>query len=106
MSAYVTELWAELRSLEAKAGQIREALRAAGETVPQQRIRIRYDTNAKLTRALYWLRTYGEAGATRYDIAGDLDVSADYAYDLLAALLAQGYAERIKVGLYRAKAGA
>lgn len=96
---------AHLAAIDKEMGALRDTLRAAGINVRRQRIRITKDnTNAKETlRLLTEAATMG-AVMTPVGVSRRLGVSAEYAYDLLASLVAAGQAERVARGEYRLRA--
>jgi hypothetical protein len=96
-------LWERLRVLERERELVIQALREAGEPVRRQRVRIRPDTNERLPLAFQALRAAGDAGLTRVALAETLGISADYAFDLLDALRAEGRAVRVRKGLWVAR---
>jgi hypothetical protein len=92
---------AHLVVIDQELAALRETLRAAGISVRRQRIRITR-VNGKAEEALAFLRHRTPKPARPSEVAQVLSVSPEYAYDLLAALVAAGSAERVARGQYRA----
>lgn len=99
--AYGRRVEAHLARVEAEIGALRDTLRGAGVEVRRQRTRIQPD-NEKAGRARGFLQGISPQAATPTQVAHELDVSPEYAYDILMALVAQGKAERIGRGKYQA----
>jgi hypothetical protein len=102
------EVEAHLTRIDDELGALRETLRRAGINVRRQRVRVT-PLNNKARDALTVLRQEAQQGpAASLSPAGvgrRIGVSAEYAYDLLMALVASGAAERIARGRYRAAPG-
>lgn len=94
---------AHLAVIDNEMAALRDTLRGAGINVKRQRIRITRD-NAQAAAALALLRHGYPRAATPSQIGQALGLSAEYAYDLLASLVASGNAERISRGHYRSTA--
>lgn len=92
---------AHLAAMENELADLRETLRAAGIKVRRQRIRITRG-NARALEALTLLRRCHPDAATPTQIGRALGLSPEYAYDLLASLVADGSADRPQRGYYRA----
>lgn len=92
---------AHLAQLEKEMAALRDTLRDAGVQVRRQRIRITRD-NARAHDALVLLRASHPDQMRARDVAALLGKSPEYAFDLLASLVADGTAERPRRGFYRA----
>ena len=99
------EVEAHLTRIDDELGALRDTLRRAGINVRRQRVRVTR-ANGKARDALTVLRQEAQSGASLSPAALGLrvGVSAEYAYDLLMALVASGAAERVARGRYRATA--
>lgn len=93
---------AHLAAIDQEMAALRETLRAAGIPVRRQRIRVTKD-NANAGAVLDMLKAASPMGAvlTPTGVSRRLGVSPEYAYDLLASLVAAGKAERVARGEYR-----
>jgi hypothetical protein len=99
--ALALQIESRLCGMEGEIESLRSLLRSAGIPVRRQRIRITGE-NGKAQEALDVLRAHG--GTLRPStVAGLLRVSREYAFDLLASLVAANTAERVGRGQYRAK---
>lgn len=92
---------AHLAQLEKEMAALRDTLRDAGIQVRRQRIRITRG-NARAHDALTLLRASHPDPLRAADVAQLLGKSPEYAFDLLASLVADGTAERVGRGWYRA----
>jgi hypothetical protein len=90
---------AHLALIEREMAALRQTLRGAGIDVRVQRIRIT-GSNGRANEALTLLRA--TEGMSPSQVARALGVSAEYAFDLLAALVADHQVERVGRGRYRA----
>lgn len=93
---------AHLAVIEGEMAALRKTLRAAGVEVRVQRIRIT-GSNGRANEVLGILRNHG-GEMSPSTIAGLLRVSPEYAFDLLAALVANNQAEKVSRGRYKALA--
>lgn len=94
-----------LTRLEEELGALRDVLREAGIPVRRQRLRVT-PRNGKARDTLTLLRQEAQTGGALSParVGLRLGVTAEYAYDLLMALCADGTAERVARGQYRATA--
>jgi predicted Rossmann fold nucleotide-binding protein DprA/Smf involved in DNA uptake len=110
MSAMLDEQWqaygrqveAHLAQIEAQIGQLRDTLRAAGIDVRRQRTRVQPE-NERAREALTLLREQPTESWRPSEVARHLGVTPEYAYDLLAALVARGEATKTGRGRYRVR---
>jgi hypothetical protein len=91
---------AHLTLIDQELAALRLTMRAAGIRVHVQRIRITRQ-NDRAKDALRLLREQPEEAWRPAEVATHLGISPEYAYDLLAALVAEGSAQRVGRGLYR-----
>lgn len=101
--AFGRRVEAHLALVEAELAALRETLRGAGIQVRRQRIRIT-GSNGRANAALGILRAHdGDGGGVSPStVAGLLGVSSAYAFDLLAALVANNQAVKVGRGRYKA----
>ena len=97
---------AHLAVIEAELAALRQALRGAGVEVrrPTQRVRIT-PRNQKAMQALAFLKAVSQdasrpSSVTPATVATHVGVSPEYAYDLLASLVAAGHVGRVRRGHY------
>jgi hypothetical protein len=98
--AYGRRVEAHLAQVEAEIGALRDSLRDAGIMVHRQRTRIQPE-NEKANRARVFLEAVYPQALSPSQVAGEIDCSPEYAYDILMALVAKRTAERIGRGKYR-----
>ena len=104
--AFGRRVEAHLAVIEQEMTALRKTLRAAGVDVRVQRIRIT-GTNGRANEVLQLLRGANENGMPHVSpswIARALGVTPEYAFDLLAALVANHQAEKVGRGQYKALA--
>lgn len=104
--AFGRRVEAHLAVIEGEVAALRKTLRAAGVEVRVQRIRIT-GTNGRANEVLRLLRGARQNGSDPVSpswIARALGVSPEYAFDLLAALVANHQAEKVGRGQYKALA--
>jgi hypothetical protein len=104
--AFGRRVEAHLALIEQEMAALRKTLRGAGIDVRVQRIRIT-GTNGRANEVLALLRGARDNGVAHVSpawIARALGVTPVYAFDLLAALVANHQAERIGRGQYKALA--
>ena len=92
---------AHIAATEKELAALRDTLRAAGIQVRRQRIRIT-KANGRCAEALTIARAAAPAPVSPAFIASMLGCSREYAFDLLASLVADGTLERPRRGQYRA----
>lgn len=102
--AVAEEVDAALYRVETELGALRDVLRRAGLPVRRQRVRVTGE-NGAARAALEVLKRQGLAPIGPAAVARLIHVSPEYAFDLLASLVASGFAERVGRGRYRARAG-
>lgn len=94
---------AHLGLIEREVDGLREVL--AGIGLPMRRQRIRITTiNGKAAQAHAYLQHMAPHAVTPKGLAAQLSITSTYAYDLLSALVAEGSAEKLSRGQYRARA--
>lgn len=102
--ALALEMDAHLTAIETALDDVRAVLRRAGIPVRRQRTRVTGENrNARATLELLKAEARRGAAMTPTGVARRLDISPEYAYDLLASLVASGFAERVARGQYRAR---
>ena len=92
---------AHLALIEREVDGLRELLSQMGFPIRRQRIRITA-TNGKAAQALAFLQHMYPYVATPKAVAAQLSVTSTYAYDLLSSLVAEGLAEKVRRGAYKA----
>ena len=92
---------AHIAATEKELAALRDTLRAAGIQVRRQRIRIT-KANGRCAAALSLARAVHPATVTPAVLAAHLGISREYAFDLLASLVADGTLARPARGRYAA----
>lgn len=92
---------AHIAATEKELAALRDTLRDAGIQVRRQRIRIT-KANGRCAAALTLARALHPYVVTAPAVAAHLGISREYAFDLLASLVADGTLERPRRGQYRA----
>jgi hypothetical protein len=100
---YGRRVEAHLARIEAEIGVLRDTLRDAGIEVRRQRTRIRPE-NENAVRAKELLDDVNPRTLTPSQVAAELDITSEYAYDLLMALVATSQAQKVGRGKYQSVA--
>lgn len=102
--AVALEVDSHLQRIETELDELRGILRRVGIPVRRQRIRIT-GQNGAARATLDLLKEEAKRGAamTPTGVARRLDISPEYAFDLLASLVSTGFVERVARGQYRAR---
>lgn len=90
-----------LSEVERAIADTREVLRSIGIGVKGQRVRI-HANNRLLPKVLALAMAMAPHAITPAATAAHLDITREYAFDLLAALVAKHKMEKVKRGAYRA----
>lgn len=91
---------AHLTLIDQELAALRLTMRAAGIRVRIQRIRITRQ-NGRARDALRLMREIPSKHWRSAEVGERLGISTEYAYDLLAALVADGAVERVSRGYYQ-----